>query len=133
MSQSQPAYLEKLETILAEVVAKNAVDVDSAGRFPQESIDALRAAGFFGLISSKEVGGMGEGPRAAALVVERLATECASTAMVMCMHYSGTAVLEKYGAQDVRKEIAAGKHLSTLAFSESGSRSHFWAPTSSAT
>src|SRR5260370_23844504 len=26
------------------------------------------------------------------------------------------------------KEIAAGRHLSTLAFSEAGSRSHFWAP-----
>ena len=27
-------------------------------------------------------------------------------------------------------EIASGKHLSTLAFSEKGSRSHFWAPMS---
>src|SRR5438034_7737119 len=26
------------------------------------------------------------------------------------------------------QEIAAGRHLSTLAFSEAGSRSHFWAP-----
>src|SRR5260370_16724198 len=30
------------------------------------------------------------------------------------------------------KEIAAGRHLSTLAFSEAGSRSHFWAPVSRA-
>ena len=30
-------------------------------------------------------------------------------------------------------EIAAGHHLSTLAFSEAGSRSHFWAPVSRAT
>ena len=30
-------------------------------------------------------------------------------------------------------EIAAGRHLSTLAFSEFGSRSHFWAPVSTAT
>ena len=29
-------------------------------------------------------------------------------------------------------EIAAGRHLSTLAFSEAGSRSHFWAPVSRA-
>ena len=33
----------------------------------------------------------------------------------------------------VRRAIAAGEHLSTLAFSESGSRSHFWAPLSTAT
>src|SRR5258708_29659080 len=30
------------------------------------------------------------------------------------------------------KDISAGKHLSTLAFSEPGSRSHFWAPVSRA-
>jgi len=30
------------------------------------------------------------------------------------------------------KDISAGKHLTTLAFSEAGSRSHFWAPVSRA-
>ena len=32
----------------------------------------------------------------------------------------------------ILEEISAGRHLSTLAFSEAGSRSHFWAPTSRA-
>jgi alkylation response protein AidB-like acyl-CoA dehydrogenase len=66
-------------------------------------------------------------------VVERLARECASTAMVLCMHYSGALVLEKHGPEAVRRDVAAGRHLSTLAFSEAGSRSQFWAPTSTAT
>jgi alkylation response protein AidB-like acyl-CoA dehydrogenase len=34
--------------------------------------------------------------------------------------------------EDVLREIAGGRHLSTLAFSEKGSRSHFWAPVSQA-
>jgi alkylation response protein AidB-like acyl-CoA dehydrogenase len=41
-------------------------------------------------------------------------------------------VLEAYGDAQVRREAATGTHLSTLAFSEAGSRSHFWAPTSTA-
>ena len=49
------------------------------------------------------------------------------------MHYAGTAVIEAHGPRDVRKAIAAGQHLTTLAFSEAGSRSHFWAPLSTAT
>jgi alkylation response protein AidB-like acyl-CoA dehydrogenase len=53
--------------------------------------------------------------------------------MVVCMHYCGTAVLEAYGPRDVRSAAATGAHLSTLAFSEAGSRSHFWAPVSTAT
>ena len=44
-----------------------------------------------------------------------------------------TAVIEAHGAQDIRRAIAAGRHLSTLAFSEAGSRAHFWAPLSTAT
>jgi alkylation response protein AidB-like acyl-CoA dehydrogenase len=52
--------------------------------------------------------------------------------MVLTMHYSGVAVLEAHGAMDVRRNAASGSHLSTLAFSEAGSRSHFWAPQSTA-
>jgi alkylation response protein AidB-like acyl-CoA dehydrogenase len=53
--------------------------------------------------------------------------------MVACMHFSGASVLEACGSREVRQAAASGAHLSTLAFSESGSRSHFWAPVSSAT
>jgi len=48
------------------------------------------------------------------------------------MHYCGTAVLEAHAGQPLRRAAASGEHLSTLAFSESGSRSHFWAPNSTA-
>jgi alkylation response protein AidB-like acyl-CoA dehydrogenase len=41
-------------------------------------------------------------------------------------------VVDKYGSEAVRREIAGGKHLSTLAFSEVGSRSHFWVSLGSA-
>ena len=91
-------------------------------------IEALAREGLLGLLSSPEVGGMGLGPGSAALVVERIARDCASTAMILTMHYAGTAVLEKHAPVSVRGDTAAGRHLSTLAFSESGSRSHFWAP-----
>jgi alkylation response protein AidB-like acyl-CoA dehydrogenase len=48
------------------------------------------------------------------------------------MHYCGVAVLDVHGDSQVRREAASGTHLSTLAFSEAGSRSHFWAPVSTA-
>jgi alkylation response protein AidB-like acyl-CoA dehydrogenase len=49
------------------------------------------------------------------------------------MHYAATAVIEAHGPREIREAIATGQHVTTLAFSESGSRSHFWASTSSAT
>jgi alkylation response protein AidB-like acyl-CoA dehydrogenase len=125
-------FASSLERV-AKVAAQHAQDVDSRGRFPAESIEALRAEGLLALFSDASVGGMGGTLEHAARAVERVARECASSAMVLCMHYCGTAVIEKFGPEAVRREITAGKHLSTLAFSEQGSRSHFWAPVSTAT
>jgi alkylation response protein AidB-like acyl-CoA dehydrogenase len=85
-----------------------------------------------GAVSAPEVGGLGLGVRGAAAIVGRLAQDCGSTAMVVCMHYCGTAVIEAHAPRAVRAAAAAGAHLSTLAFSEAGSRSHFWAPVSTA-
>jgi alkylation response protein AidB-like acyl-CoA dehydrogenase len=125
-------FQKQLDTVATEVAAKHAVAVDREGTFPKASMDALGAGGLLGLLSAPEVGGMGMMIGAATLAVERMARECGSTAMVLTMHYAGTAVIEKYGPVEVRRAIASGRHLSTLAFSESGSRSHFWAPTSTA-
>jgi alkylation response protein AidB-like acyl-CoA dehydrogenase len=132
MVKLDPGIQEKLDGICTDVVAAHASAVDRDGAFPEASMEALAAQGFHGLISAREVGGMGQGPGAAALAVQRVARECGSTGMVLAMHYAGASVLEKYGAEAVRRDVAAGRHLSTLAFSEAGSRSHFWAPTSTA-
>ena len=125
-------HLELIEQIATTVTAEHAAAVDG-GEFPTATLNALKEAGLLGLISSTEMGGMGQGPRAAAEVVERLARECASSAMVTCMHYAGTAVIEAHGNEETRRTVAKGDLLTTLAFSEAGSRSHFWAPLSTAT
>lgn len=126
--------LNKIDKIIEQSIIPAAFAVDLNGEFPRRSLDALSEGGFLGLISAKEIGGLGQSHRQAAIVVEKLATACASTAMIVCMHYAGAAVIEKFGAHhnQIRKDIAAGKHLTTLGFSESGSRSQFWAPTSTA-
>jgi len=125
-------YLKKLNQVIAEVIAPAAEEVDRSGKFPREGLSALGRAGLLGLVSSREVGGLGKSHRAASSVVERIAQSCASTAMIVCMHYAGTAVIEAYGQREARENIARGQHITTLAFSEKGSRSQFWAPTSTA-
>ncbi len=125
-------YLAAVDGVIHDVIEPAAAEVDAKAIFPRQGIEALGKVGLLGLVSAKDVGGSGEGLRAATLVVERLARACGSTAMVTCMHYAATAVIEAHGDRHVREEIAAGRHLSTLAFSESGSRSYFWTPTSAA-
>ena len=133
MSPDSSPFISTLEKVCTDVVGPDAATVDRQGTFPERGVRALAAAGLLGAVSAPEVGGLGLGFRGAATIVGRLAQECGSTAMVACMHYCGTAVLEALGPREVRRAAASGAHLSTLAFSEAGSRSHFWAPVSTAT
>ncbi|HYB49035.1 MAG TPA: acyl-CoA dehydrogenase family protein, partial [Streptosporangiaceae bacterium] len=127
-----PGYKPVLARIIDEVVAPQAAEIDRTGAYPRAAVAALGAAGLLGLMSAAEAGGLGEDLAAGAYVIEELARACGSTAMVVLMHYAATAVVETHGPLSVRKGIAAGDHVSTLAFSEAGSRSHFWAPLSTA-
>ncbi|TDC65846.1 acyl-CoA dehydrogenase [Actinomadura sp. GC306] len=127
------AHAEALASVIDTVVAPGAAEVDRAGSYPRAGVEALGKAGLLGLLSAPEVGGAGAGLGAAAEVVQRLAGACGSTAMVVLMHYAATPVIEAYGPDDLRRAIARGEHLTTLAFSEAGSRSHFWAPVGTAT
>ena len=129
---SQESYLDALKRVIEEVVAPGAAPVDADGAFPQAQLDALGAAGILALTVPGEYGGGGAGLRAAAQVVRELGSVCGSTAMVVAMHYSAVAGLVAAGDKDTLVTIGGGTHLSTLAFSEAGSRSHFWAPMSTA-
>jgi len=126
------SYNDSLTSALDQVVAPSADEVDRGGTFPRAAMQRFGDDGILGLTSATDLGGGGEGMRAAADVVNQVARHCSSTAMVLMMHYAATAALEAHGSDAVRREIAAGRHLTTLAFSEAGSRSHFWAPMSTA-
>jgi alkylation response protein AidB-like acyl-CoA dehydrogenase len=129
---SQESYRDALLRVIDEVVAPGATEVDASGEFPGEQVSALGAAGLLALTVPADLGGGGAGLREAADVIRELGSVCGSTAMVVAMHYSAVAAMTAAGDKDTLTAIAAGPHLSTLAFSETGSRSHFWAPLSSA-
>jgi alkylation response protein AidB-like acyl-CoA dehydrogenase len=120
------------DRILAPAARQN----DKEARFSAEAIAALGPAGLLGVMLPAEVGGAGLGPRTLAAVVATFAEADASVAMVYLMHVCATATIAsaRQGAavSQTLQDISAGKHLSTLAFSEAGSRSHFWAPVSRA-
>lgn len=121
-----------LKTIVDEIVSPHAAEVDTTGEFPRAAVDRLAADGFLGILSADDVGGGGKSLTDAARIIETLAGACGSTAMVLVMHYAGTAIIEAYGGKKLRRDIAEGRHLTSLAFSESGSHSHFWSPVSTA-
>lgn len=126
-------YESVLSAVIERTVGPQAAEIDRNGTFPRDGVQALGDAGLLGLISAPQVGGGGGSLAVAAQVIESVGTRCASTATVLLMHYAAVPVIEAHGPQDVRRAIARGEHLSSLAFAEVGSRSHFWAPLGTAT
>jgi alkylation response protein AidB-like acyl-CoA dehydrogenase len=128
--------IESARRIASTTLSPSAAANDKAGRFSTEAIAALGEAGLLGLTVPIEYGGKGLGPRAFAEVTKELAFVDASVAMVYLMHVMGTVccvnAIHKASVAGTLREIAAGRHLTTLAWSEAGSRSHFWAPVSKA-
>jgi alkylation response protein AidB-like acyl-CoA dehydrogenase len=134
LAETASTWRHKAAALAADVVARSAADVDIQARFPAESMAALAREGFYGLCVDASFGGQGQGPATFAAVVEELARHCGSTAMVYVMHVAAAKVIETSATLSTRAEvlraIGNGKHLTTLAISEKGSRSQFWAPVS---
>ncbi len=132
MPDDNDRWINLAERIAQEVLATHADDVDQNGRWPAEAVAILRESGLLGLAAPVSSGGAGAGPRTFAAVTRSLAERCASTAMIYVMHVCATQVIAAAPAfplrEDLLRKIAAGRHLSTLALSERGSRSHFWVP-----
>src|SRR4051812_29537262 len=132
------AAISKARDIGSGVLAPSAGQNDKTGQFSAEAVVALGKSGLLGLTLPADFGGSGLGPRTLAEVIAMLAEADASVAMVYLMHVLGATTISatRPGASQavmpILREIGEGRHLSTLAFSEAGSRSHFWAPTSRA-
>ena len=122
----------RLEPVI-EAAASSAATVDTDGVFPAAAVGALRASGLLGLTIPAKIGGLGQGPEEFLDVIGQLAGACGSTAMIYLMHVAAAMpVVNATPAAypGLAASLADGSMLGTLAFSERGSRSHFWAPVS---
>lgn len=124
----------RLDPVVA-VARDSARETDASGRFAAEPVAALRESGLLGLTLPTDVGGLGAGPQELVDVTSALAGACGSTAMVYLMHVSAAmsvAAAPPPGLPELLPRLASGDALASLALSEAGSRSHFWAPVSQA-
>ena len=134
LNDEQQRTVSEATAVAVANIGPEAARVDREATFPEASIGALGQCGLLGLTVPAAFGGRGQGIRTVAAVLEVVGRHCSSTAMIYLMHLCGVAC---YAAAPDKTEpqlraSAQGKHLSTLAFSETGSRSHFWAPVSRA-
>lgn len=109
--------VDRAREISRTVLSRHAAAVDAKGRFPEEGVAALRAAGLLGLFVPPELGGVGGDVRTYCRIAELLGAECLSTALVWAMHAHQTAVLVDHRTPEhwpPLREIAGGLLLASV-------------------
>ena len=92
----QPNPIATVRHIAATVSKQAAPLVDREGRFPRESIDALKEARMLSAFVPISHGGLGLGAEDLATMCEVLGQACASSAMVFAMHQIQVACLVQH-------------------------------------
>ena len=127
--------LNTASEIAREVIKKEALVADEKGTWMSETMQALKDSRLTALVVPEANGGHGMGLYALVRICEELGKAYSSAGLCFGMHCVGTAVLAskatRYQQQSYLELIAAGKHLTSLAASESGTGAHFYFPQTS--
>jgi butyryl-CoA dehydrogenase len=123
LTDAQKALRDKARKISLRDLAPAAGDIDREQRFPQDSIKRLAELGMLGITVPKAWGGVGADHLGCTLVIEELASACASTALIVSMQ--NLLVCEpivRLGSDEQKRlwlpALAAGAKIGCFAFSE---------------
>ncbi|MEV6738894.1 acyl-CoA dehydrogenase family protein [Streptomyces sp. NPDC051104] len=114
------SYRSALSYVLSSTIEPCAEQTSARERFPRASVVALGEARLLGLTASAHLGGGGLGLVEAAEVVTEVSRACPATGAVLRSHYAAVAFIEAYGTPWMRRKVAGGHHLSTLALADVG-------------
>ncbi|RAJ33164.1 alkylation response protein AidB-like acyl-CoA dehydrogenase, partial [Kitasatospora sp. SolWspMP-SS2h] len=104
---------ESVRALAEAKIAPFAAAVDEEGRFPQEALDALRAAELHAVHVPEEFGGAGADALATVLVIEEVARVCASSSLIPAVNKLGSLPVQLSGSRELK-----AKYLGALARGE---------------
>ncbi|MEC9461726.1 MAG: acyl-CoA dehydrogenase family protein [Pseudomonadota bacterium] len=124
-STSTDKTLKARASRVAAVAAQHADDVDKAGRFPKEAVDAMKAERLMGIQIPLDCGGEGRSTSEIAELCTIMAQGCAASAMIFAMHQIKVSSLVSHGTEapwhrDFMRRICAEQLLLGSATTEGG-------------
>jgi acyl-CoA dehydrogenase len=122
---AQPTFAQRARIVATEVAAKHADSVDREGRFPRETITALKDGRLLSMLLPISYGGDGASLSDVAAVCSELSQACASSAMIFAMHNIKLSSLISHGHesewhQEFMTRIARDQLLLASATTEAG-------------
>jgi alkylation response protein AidB-like acyl-CoA dehydrogenase len=128
LAPQHASFRDAVREVAQGEVRPHASEVDRDHRFPEEAIDAARAAGLLGVLIPREYGGSGMDAIAFAICIEELAQACASTSVIVDVHTSvGSEPILLFGTEEQKQRwlppLASGELLGAFALTEPASGS----------
>ncbi len=100
VATSATELVARARTIGSTIASQCAGDVDRAGRFPVETVAAMRDAALLSALVPVEHGGSGATMRELVAMCSAIAQGCASSAMILAMHHIQVACLVRHARHE---------------------------------
>ncbi|MGO8875188.1 MAG: acyl-CoA dehydrogenase family protein [Acidimicrobiales bacterium] len=118
-SVAPSAALELAADLSDSLLFPAVLELDRADAVPLSHLDALAAAGLYGLAGPPEAGGLGLRQEEALAVIERLASGCLTTTFVWLQHHASVRAVSNADdrlAAEWLRPLCAGEHRAGVAF-----------------
>lgn len=116
-----------VRTVVADVIAPRAAEIDASSRFPEEGLRALADAGVGGLLVPEEYGGAGKSTLAYVVAMEEITAACPSTSTVYMTQMHCASPLLIAGSEEQRQRwlppLCTATALGSLGVTEPGAGS----------
>ncbi|PSJ23313.1 acyl-CoA dehydrogenase [Halomonas sp. ND22Bw] len=127
LTEDQRALADAAADFARAELADHAADWDARSHFPVDVIRRAGEAGFLGLYTPEEHGGLGLSRLDASLIFERLAQGCIATTAYLTIHNMVTWMVASWGSDALRERylpaMIAGEALGSYCLTEPGAGS----------
>ncbi|MCK2182965.1 acyl-CoA dehydrogenase family protein [Halomonas getboli] len=127
LTEDQRALADAADDFARAELAEHAADWDANSHFPVDVIRRAGEAGFLGLYTPEEHGGLGLSRLDASLIFERLAQGCVATTAYLTIHNMVTWMVASWGGEALRERylpaMIAGDALGSYCLTEPGAGS----------
>ena len=122
LSEEERMVIDLVKSIVRKKIAPRAAEIDEQEEFPWDVVSLLGAQGLFGIFIPAEYDGSPTSFRTFLLVVEEIASACASTAVIYGTQANCVSPILASGTEEIKRkylpDLASGKKIGALAITE---------------